>query len=58
MSKKETEKKQYTPQEFMSALEKLSIEMGYSLDHSLEPFKQDNGTFSFKVIVSVVRRPQ
>ncbi len=56
MAKKEIEKKEYTPQDFMTSLEIISRRMGYSLDHSIEPFKQDNGSYSFKVIVSVVKR--
>jgi hypothetical protein len=54
---KEIEKtNKYSADDFLKAFNKLSDEMGYGLNYSPEFFQQDNGSFSIKIIVQVVRR--
>lgn len=42
--------RKYTVQEFATALEKLCVEMGFTIDSTPTLFQQDNGSFSIKVV--------
>ena len=47
---------EYSPEDFMKAIDDLSNKMGYSLNVSPELFQQDNGTFSIKIKISSVKK--
>ena len=55
-TKETNQEKKYSPQEFLKAIDKLSGEMGYGLNYSPEFFQQDNGTFSLRIVVSVIKK--
>lgn len=44
----------YSPKDFLKAFEELSKKMGYGLNYSPKFFKQDNGTFSMRIIATVI----
>ena len=47
---------EFSPQDFTKALGELSDKMGYQLNYSPHFFQQDNGSFSIKIVVNVIKK--
>ncbi len=52
---KELKEKKYTPSDFQKALDELGKKMGYGLNITPQLVQQDNGTFSIRIVTSIIK---
>lgn len=47
--------KEPTPEEFLKRINQIGEEMGFGLVATLEPYLQDNGAYSIKTKINIVK---